>query len=141
DGHYADETMRVTVVPNRNAIMLSIAYAVAVAERADIVAAGIHAGDHPIYPDCRPAFAKAFDTMAYIANEGYAKLDLHFSAPFVHKTKTEIVTLGTALGVPYEHTWSCYKGNEIHCGTCGTCVERKEAFIQAGITDPTQYQA
>jgi 7-cyano-7-deazaguanine synthase len=121
--------------------MLSIAYAVAVAEGADVVAAGIHAGDHPIYPDCRPAFVKAFDVMAYIANEGYTRSDLRFYAPFVHRTKTEIVTLGAVLGAPYEQTWSCYKGGEFHCGTCGTCTERKEAFKQADIPDPTRYQA
>jgi 7-cyano-7-deazaguanine synthase len=141
DGHYADENMKITIVPNRNAIMLSIAYGVAVAEGADLVAAGIHAGDHPIYPDCRPSFARAFDTMAYIANEGQAKPNLHFQAPFVHRTKAEIVALGASLGVPYEHTWSCYKGGEIHCGTCGTCVERREAFQLAGVPDPTSYLA
>ena len=139
DGHYAADNMAVTVVPNRNAIMLSIAYGVAVAEGADLVAAGIHAGDHHIYPDCRPSFARAFDTLSFIANEGHAKSNLRFEAPFVHWTKAEIVARGGALGVPYEHTWSCYKGGALHCGTCGTCVERREAFQLADMPDPTVY--
>lgn len=141
EGHYADVTMRTTVVPNRNAIMLSVAYAVAVVDGAEVVVTGVHAGDHPIYPDCRPGFIRAFDTMGYLANEGYAASGLRLYAPFVHKSKAEIVTIGTALGVPYEYTWSCYKGGDVHCGKCGTCVERREAFALAGRIDPTEYAA
>jgi 7-cyano-7-deazaguanine synthase len=140
EGHYAASNMAITVVPNRNAIMLSIAYAVAVAEHAHIVAIGVHAGDHYIYPDCRPAFINAFDTMQRLAVEGFGEPDLRLEAPFLHLSKQEIVSLGTKLGVSYRDTWSCYKGGEKHCGRCGTCVERKHAFRDARITDPTLYE-
>lgn len=139
EGHYAAENMAITVVPNRNAIMLSAAYAVAVAERAVVVAAGVHAGDHFIYPDCRPGFIEAFDAMQRQAVEGYGDPALRLEAPFMYLGKQQIVALGTALGVPYADTWSCYKGEERHCGRCGTCVERKHAFRDAGIADPTEY--
>lgn len=141
EGHYAAPNMKLTVVPNRNAVMLSIAYAVAVAERADVVATGVHAGDHPIYPDCRDEFIRAFDVMERIATDGYAKPTLRLYAPFVNIGKHDIVALGNELGVPYELTWSCYKGGELHCGKCGTCVERKEAFELAGVPDPTSYES
>jgi 7-cyano-7-deazaguanine synthase len=139
DGHYAEETMRITVVPNRNAIMLAIAYGVAVAEQAEIVAIGVHAGDHFIYPDCRPAFVEAFDVMQRIAVESFGRRQLHLYAPFVHIAKHDICAIGARLEVPYAETWSCYKGGAIHCGTCGTCVERREAFALAGMPDPTEY--
>lgn len=139
DGHYAADNMKLTVVPNRNAMMLTIAYAVAVAEYADIVATGVHAGDHHIYPDCRPEFVRAFDEMQRAAVDGFGKPDLYLYAPFVEIGKHDIVTIGAKLGVPYEHTWSCYKGGSVHCGNCGTCVERREAFKLAGAIDPTIY--
>lgn len=139
-GHYAEETMAATVVPNRNAIMLSVAYGVAVARGAEAVAAAVHAGDHYVYPDCRPAFIEAFEAMERLAVEGFGDEKLRLHAPFVHSTKAEIVVLGTKLGVPYEETWSCYEGGEEHCGLCGTCTERKEAFELAGIVDPTVYR-
>jgi 7-cyano-7-deazaguanine synthase len=139
-GHYAAENMAVTVVPNRNAIMLSIAYGVAVARGARLVAAAVHAGDHYVYPDCRPQFVEAFDAMQRQAVEGFGDPDLRLHAPFIHKSKAEIVEIGTSLGVPYEDTWSCYEGGEIHCGLCGTCTERKEAFQLAGVPDPTKYR-
>ena len=139
EGHYAAPNMRLTVVPNRNAIMLAIAFAAAVADGAAIVATGVHAGDHPIYPDCRPEFIEAFDRMERHATDGYAVDGLHLYAPFVNMSKADIVTLGAALLVPYENTWSCYKGDTAHCGVCGTCVERREAFQLAGVTDPTRY--
>lgn len=135
-GHYADDVMKLTIVPNRNAIMLAIAYGVAVAESIETIGVGVHAGDHPIYPDCRPEFIAAFDLMEKIAT-GIPTMSLF--APFVHKTKAEIVKIGDGLGVPYADTWSCYQGAKIHCGKCGTCVERKEAFEMAGVTDPTEY--
>jgi 7-cyano-7-deazaguanine synthase len=137
DGHYAHESMRVTVVPNRNAILLAVAYGAAVAEAADIVAYAAHGGDHFIYPDCRPAFADVFDRMERLANEGCG--DVRLYTPFIHMTKAEIVTVGVRLDVPLEQTWSCYKGGALHCGRCGTCVERKEAFHAAGVTDKTDY--
>lgn len=138
-GHYADENMRATVVPNRNAIMLSIAWGIAVAQDASSLWTGVHAGDHPIYPDCRPAFVWAFDAALRIATDGHASPLLSLRAPFLHRSKAEIVKTGHDLRVPYELTWSCYEGGAVHCGRCGTCVERREAFELAGVTDPTQY--
>lgn len=141
DGHYAEETMRITVVPNRNAMMLSITTAIGIAEGAEVVATGIHAGDHFIYPDCRPAFFQPLSEAFLKGNEGHANPNFHLEAPFIEKTKADIAKLGDDLGVPYELTWSCYKGGEKHCGRCGTCVERIEAFINAGATDPTEYES
>ncbi|WP_353473054.1 7-cyano-7-deazaguanine synthase QueC [Salipiger sp. H15] len=137
DGHYAEETMRITVVPNRNAIMLAIAFGVAAANGDEAVATAVHGGDHFIYPDCRPGFTRAFETMQRHALEGYAEVALY--TPFVERTKADIVIEGARHGTPFEKTWSCYKGGEIHCGCCGTCVERREAFHLAGIEDPTAY--
>jgi 7-cyano-7-deazaguanine synthase len=140
-GHYADETMRATVVPNRNAIMLSVAAGIAVARGAYSVALGIHAGDHPIYPDCRPAFVDAMNTALQLATEGFAVEGFGLMAPFVNLTKADIVRIGDTLGVPYGETWSCYQGGKHHCGQCGTCVERREAFALAEVDDPTLYYA
>ena len=137
DGHYAEETMKVTVVPNRNAIMLTIAFGVAAAQQADAVAAAVHGGDHFIYPDCRPAFVDAFQAMQDKALDGYADVKLY--TPFVHIPKSAIVTEGARHNTPFVETWSCYKGGAVHCGRCGTCVERREAFALAGIDDPTVY--
>ena len=137
DGHYAEETMKITVVPNRNAIMLAIAFGVAAAKKADAVAVAVHGGDHFIYPDCRPGFIDAFQAMQDQALDGYAEVRLE--APFVRISKADIVTEGARNGTPFEATWSCYKGGETHCGRCGTCVERREAFHLAGVEDPTVY--
>ena len=137
DGHYAEETMKITIVPNRNAIMLTIAYGVAAAQNADAVAIAVHGGDHFIYPDCRPNFIKAFETMQKYALDGYANISLH--SPFVEISKSDIVKIGAQYKTPFEDTWSCYKGGDIHCGRCGTCVERREAFYLANIDDPTHY--
>jgi 7-cyano-7-deazaguanine synthase len=138
-GHYAEASMAATVVPNRNAIMLSIATGIAVARGAVFVAAAMHAGDHPIYPDCRPEFITAFDDAMALGTEGHAREGFHVVAPFVHFTKADIVGIGEELGVPFAETWSCYEGGELHCGRCGTCVERIEAFDIAGVNDPTVY--
>lgn len=139
DGHYTKETMRITVVPNRNAIMLAIATGIAVANGSDLVATGVHSGDHFIYPDCRPEFIEAINEAFILGTEGHAADGFHVEAPFVHISKADIAEMGSELGVPYELTWSCYKGGEIHCGRCGTCVERIEAFRLAGVKDPTEY--
>ncbi|ANN61025.1 7-cyano-7-deazaguanine synthase QueC [Mesorhizobium loti] len=138
DGHYAEDSMRITVVPNRNAIMLAIAFGVAAAQKADAVATAVHGGDHFIYPDCRPAFIDAFQTMQNHALAGYADICLY--APYVNISKADIVSEGAKYATPFEATWSCYKGGARHCGRCGTCVERREAFDLAGITDPTDYE-
>ena len=141
DGHYAEESMKITVVPNRNAIMISIAAGLAVSRNADRVAVGVHGGDHFIYPDCRPGFAEAMDKAISLGNEGFAPDQFGLITPFIDVSKTEIARIGDELGVPWTETWSCYKGGEIHCGTCGTCVERREAFHEAGVSDPTEYLA
>jgi 7-cyano-7-deazaguanine synthase len=137
DGHYAEETMKITIVPNRNAIMLAVAFGMAAAEKADAVAAAMHGGDHFIYPDCRPGFMEAFQAMQDAALDGYAQVRLH--TPYIDGSKADIVADGARHGVPFAETWSCYKGGEIHCGRCGTCVERREAFHLAGVADPTDY--
>jgi 7-cyano-7-deazaguanine synthase len=137
EGYYAAETMRVTVVPNRNAIMLTIAFGLAVARGAEAVAAAVHGGDHFIYPDCRPDFVAAFAAMQRLALDGVARIAL--STPFLRWRKADIVREGVRLGVPFAETWSCYGGGARHCGRCGTCVERCEAFHLAGAADPTDY--
>ena len=139
EGHYADESMALTVVPNRNAIMLAIATGFAVNVGAQYVAAGMHAGDHPIYPDCRPEFVNEMSLAMRAGNKGYCSEYFAIIAPFVNKMKQDIVSIGARLGVDYSKTWTCYKGLEFHCGVCGTCVERKEAFSIAGVVDPTYY--
>jgi 7-cyano-7-deazaguanine synthase len=136
-GHYAAETMVATVVPNRNAMLISVAYGIAVARCADAVLVGVHAGDHPVYPDCRPEFIDALDRALRIGNEGVGSVTLE--APFVRRSKTDICRLGGRLGVVWDETWSCYEGGDVHCGRCGTCVERREAFRGAAVTDPTTY--
>ncbi len=140
-GHYAEKTMNLTVVPNRNAIFLSIAYGVAVAQEAQLVGFGGHSGDHFIYPDCRPDFVHAFEAMQKKAVEGFGDPELKLYTPFLKTDKGGIVAQGAKIGVPFERTWSCYEGASLHCGQCGTCVERKEAFAKANIADPTTYAA
>lgn len=141
-GHYAADNMKRTVVPNRNATMLAIAYAVAGAKSAHAVAAAVHAGDHFVYPDCRPEFIRWFEAMQVPALEDVPEhgQPIPLVTPFLHMTKEQIAALGSELGVDYVNTWSCYEGQEIHCGECGTCVERKEAFHLAEVADPTTYR-
>jgi 7-cyano-7-deazaguanine synthase len=134
-GHYADESMKKTVVPNRNMIFLSIAAGIAMAHKFDAVAYGAHAGDHAIYPDCRPMFFEAMRSAIESADESKIAL----LAPFIDFTKADIVEMGKHWRAPLELTWSCYEGGDKHCGQCGTCVERKEAFREAGGEDPTEY--
>ena len=135
DGHYAEDTMKRTVVPFRNGILLAIAAGYAESHGAEMLMIAAHSGDHAIYPDCREEFLGA---MATAVREGtYARLEIE--RPFVHLDKAGIARLGAGLGVDFRETWSCYKGGELHCGTCGTCVERREAFLLAGIEDPTSY--
>jgi 7-cyano-7-deazaguanine synthase len=141
EGHYAWDTMKATVVPNRNAILLSVATGIAVARGAEYVATGVHAGDHAVYPDCRPEFISRMSSAMQVANDGFAVPGFSILAPFVHMTKTDIAAIGRAEGVPWEDTWSCYVGGDVHCGACGTCYERREALRDAGIDDPTEYAA
>lgn len=135
DGHYAEETMKITVVPNRNMIMLAVAAGWAISLKFDQVAFGAHSGDHAIYPDCRAEFADAMDNALGLADWHRVRL----VRPFVSLTKANIVARGNELHVPFARTWSCYKGAERHCGRCGTCIERREAFHLAGVIDPTPY--
>lgn len=135
DGHYAEESMKQTVVPFRNGIMLSVAAGFAESIGADGVVIAAHSGDHAIYPDCREGFMQA---MGDAMRQGtYAEIRL--LRPFIDLDKAGIARRGAALGVDFSQTWSCYKGGDVHCGTCGTCVERREAFFMAGLTDPTVY--
>lgn len=138
-GHYTDLSMRATVVANRNAIFTSVTVGLAVAEAAAAVALGIHAGDHPIYPDCRPEFVAAAEQLALVANEGFIAEGFQLLTPWLYRSKADIVRRGAELSVPFADTWSCYRGEERHCGRCGTCVERREAFELAGVVDPTEY--
>ena len=135
EGHYEDESMKATVVPNRNMILLSIATGWAMSTGASSVSYAAHSGDRAIYPDCREEFADAMNGVMEIA--GWDKVSLN--RPFSSLAKADIVKLGDELDVPFEQTWSCYKGGQVHCGVCGTCVERREAFQLAGVTDPTIY--
>lgn len=137
DGHYAEETMRITVVPNRNAIMLTIGYGLAAAQKLDAVAVAVHGGDHFIYPDCRPDFIGAFAAMQRAALDGFNNIALY--TPYLNRSKADIVADGHARGVDFCLSWSCYKGGDIHCGRCGTCVERQEAFALGNVSDPTEY--
>jgi len=136
DGHYEDKNMKQTVVPNRNMIMLSIAGGYAESIQAEKLAYGAHAGDHAIYRDCRPYFVKRMKEMLKISMDYPPEI----ITPFIKFRKDKIVKLGSELGVPFEKTWSCYKGGNVSCGTCGTCVERKEAFKLAEVKDPTAYE-
>ena len=135
DGHYAEESMKQTVVPYRNGVMLAVATGLAESQGVEGLVIAAHAGDHAIYPDCREPFMQApADAMRLGTYAG-----IHLLRPFIDTDKAGIAALGNRLGVDYAMTWSCYKGGEIHCGNCGTCVERREAFILAGVPDPTQY--
>ena len=137
EGHYEAENMKQTVVPFRNAIMLSIACGFAESVGAEGLVIAAHGGDHAIYPDCREEFMRAMgDAMRLGTYAGVALL-----RPFIAMTKGQIAAEGAKLGVDFARTWSCYKGGDIHCGTCGTCVERREAFADAGLRDPTEYAA
>jgi 7-cyano-7-deazaguanine synthase len=135
DGHYEAENMRRTVVPFRNAIMLSITCGVAESAQAEGVVIAAHGGDHAIYPDCREDFMRAMGEAMRLGT--YAGVQL--LRPFIALNKGQIAAKGAELGVDFSRTWSCYKGGARHCGTCGTCVERREAFLQAGLADPTEY--
>lgn len=136
DGHYAEDSMKQTVVPFRNGILLAIAAGFAESTGASGLVIAAHSGDHAIYPDCRPGFMRAMSEA--IAEGTYAQLEI--IAPFLKISKAEILQRGLALGIDYTQTYSCYKGGPRHCGRCGTCVERREAFLLAGALDPTPYE-
>ncbi len=135
DGHYAEASMKQTVVPFRNGIMLAVAAGYAESIGADAVVIAAHSGDHAIYPDCREPFMQA---MGEAMKQG-TYVGIRLLRPFIDLDKTAIARRGAELGIDFAETWSCYKGGETHCGVCGTCVERREAFLLAGLKDPTVY--
>jgi len=137
DGHYESDSMKQTVVPNRNMILLSLAIGYAVSLEATKVYYGAHSGDHAIYPDCRPEFVEKMQNVAAIAN--YEPVDI--AVPYINNDKIEILADGIAMGLDYSQTWTCYNGREKACGTCGACQERLEAFDKNGLTDPLEYEA
>lgn len=137
DGQYDDQNMHSTVVPFRNGIMLSVACGMAESRGLKRVLIANHGGDHAIYPDCRPQFVAAMD--AAMRAGTYDGVTL--AAPYTDISKADIIRRGAKLGIDYADTYSCYRGAEQHCGTCGTCTERRQAFAEAGITDPTTYKA
>lgn len=135
-GHYAEESMKLTVVPNRNMLLLAVAGAWAISTKSDTIAYGAHAGDHAIYPDCRPEFVDSLNHALGLADWHKVQIE----RPFIRMTKAEICKLGYSIGAPLHLSYSCYEGKVSHCGKCGTCVERREAFELAGVTDPTVYE-
>lgn len=135
DGHYAEASMKSTVVPNRNMILLSLAIGYAVSIGAEAVYYGAHSGDHAIYPDCRPEFVKKMQAVSAIANYEAIRIEV----PYLEQDKNDILADGLRMGLDYSNTWTCYKGLEKACGTCGACVERLEAFAHNHTTDPLEY--
>ena len=135
EGHYADSNMKSTVVPFRNGIMLAIACGIAESNKLTRVLIANHAGDHTIYPDCRQQFIDAMSTA--MTNGTYE--GVHIFAPYTNITKANIAQRGARIGINYAETYSCYKGGVNHCGKCGTCIERREALAEAGVTDTTTY--
>jgi 7-cyano-7-deazaguanine synthase len=135
EGEYSEATIPATTVPNRNMVLLSVGLAMAAGKGFDGVAFGAHGGEHTNYPDCKPGFAEAMDRAARECNAP----PLYVLAPFVTWDKSGIVRRGAELGVPFELTWSCYQGDQVHCGLCTTCNDRRKAFKKAGVTDPTTY--
>tara|TARA_R110000737_G_scaffold5134_2_gene16666 strand:- start:10069 stop:10725 length:657 start_codon:yes stop_codon:yes gene_type:complete len=136
EGHYEAESMKSTVVPNRNMILLSLAVGYAVSVKAAQVYYGAHAGDHAIYPDCRPEFVSKMNDVCQIAN--YEAVDIF--SPYLSDTKSDILTDGLKMGLSYADTWTCYNGRDKACGKCGACQERLEAFADNNITDPLAYE-
>lgn len=139
EGRYDNNNMKITVVPNRNMIFLSIAAGIAISRQTHLLAIAVHNGDFAIYPDCRPEFINNFISTVRSGNRGFVDANFSVKTPFLFYSKAQIVKLGLKLKVPYDHTWSCYKGGGIACGRCGTCVERLEAFAANKVEDPIAY--
>ena len=135
EGHYEEDNMKSTVVPFRNGILLAIAAGFAESRGASGLVIAAHSGDHAIYPDCREPFMRAMSDAVRLGT--YAELEV--LRPFIAMDKAGIARRGAELGIDFARTWSCYKGGDTHCGVCGTCVERREAFLLAGLPDPTAY--
>ena len=135
DGHYEEENMKSTIVPNRNMILISLAIGYAVDIQAKSVWYGAHSGDHTIYPDCRPEFVQVMDKASRVAN--FEPVTVH--APYLGVDKIGILEAGLNMGLDYSKTWTCYKGQEKACGKCGSCIERLEAFEKNATLDPIVY--
>jgi len=135
-GHYEEDSMKSTVVPNRNMVLLSMAIAYAVSIEANAVYYGAHSGDHAIYPDCRPEFVHKMNEVSQIAN--YEPVDI--VSPYIANNKIEILADGLRMGLDYGKSWTCYNGREKACGVCGSCVERLEAFAENSLSDPLSYE-
>jgi len=128
-------------VPARNTILLSIALAHAEIVEANAIFIGVNALDYSGYPDCRPEYIEAFQTMANLATKrGVSGEPVAIRTPLIHLTKAEIIRKGIELGVPYELTWSCYRGGEKACGRCDSCILRLKGFREAGSEDPLEYE-
>ncbi|RUO37953.1 7-cyano-7-deazaguanine synthase QueC [Pseudidiomarina aestuarii] len=136
-GHYEEASMKSTVVPNRNMILLSLAIGYAVSIEAEAVYYGAHSGDHAIYPDCRPEFVRKMNDVSLIANYEPVRIEV----PYLDNDKIEILADGLRMGLDYADTWTCYEGRELACGKCGACVERLEAFTKNQVADPIPYQS
>lgn len=136
-GHYESESMKLTVVPGRNIIFMSILAGYAWSIGAKEVWLGIHAGDHAIYPDCRISFFNAMNEAIKLGTDDNVELN----APFLHLLKKDILALGLKLEVPYALTRTCYADQLVACGKCGSCQERLEAFHLNGVEDPLRYQS
>ncbi|EON92130.1 queuosine biosynthesis protein QueC [Marinobacter lipolyticus SM19] len=136
EGHYEEDSMKATVVPNRNMILLSLATGYAVTAGAGAVWYGAHGGDHAIYPDCRPEFVEKMDAVCRVANYEPVAIE----APFMAMDKSAILAEGLKLNLDYSQTWTCYNGRDRACGRCGSCVERREAFATHGLVDPLPYE-
>lgn len=135
EGPYASDNISSTVVPFRNGIMLSIAVGYAENLGIETVLIASHSGDHPIYPDCRQGFT---DAMSMASREGtFSRVTI--LAPFASYSKKDIAELGREMGFDFRMTFSCYKGQEMHCGRCATCLERKAALSHEQGLDPTEY--
>ncbi|MEO9945700.1 MAG: 7-cyano-7-deazaguanine synthase QueC [Paraglaciecola sp.] len=137
EGHYEEDSMKTTVVPNRNMILLSMAVGYAVSINANKVFYGAHSGDHAIYPDCRPEFVHKMNDVCAIAN--YEAVEI--VTPYLDVSKTAILTAGLEMNLDYNQTWTCYNGREKACGKCGACQERLEAFAENGVSDPLAYES
>ena len=138
-GEYSKDNMLSTVVPNRNTILLSIAWAIACNENANILAYGAQCGDHYLYPDTRPDYFSAINLALRLGTEDCRMDNLQLEAPLLHLNKEEVIALGLKYGVDYSLTYSCYEGNKLHCGECGACQNRKKAFAKLGLNDPIKY--
>jgi 7-cyano-7-deazaguanine synthase len=136
EGNYAEDSMKQTVVPNRNMVFLSLAASYAIGIDARNIFYAAHSGDHAIYPDCRPAFVSAMATTFHLCDWN----DVSLQTPYLYFSKGDIVKRGISLGVDYSLTWTCYKGGKFSCGKCGSCDERLAAFREAGVIDPIKYQ-